>query len=62
VSATKPNAPGIRVTSEQPAGEALDGERKTVTVLFADIKASMELMKDIDPEEARESVGLAKAQ
>ncbi len=29
------------------------GERKTVTALFADIKGSMELMEDIDPEEAR---------
>jgi len=31
----------------------LDGERKTVTALFADIKGSTELMEDIDPEEAR---------
>jgi hypothetical protein len=31
----------------------LDGERKTVTALFADIKGSMELMEDLDPEEAR---------
>jgi class 3 adenylate cyclase/tetratricopeptide (TPR) repeat protein len=30
-----------------------DGERKTVTALFADIKGSMELMEDLDPEEAR---------
>src|SRR2546430_922719 len=30
-----------------------DGERKTVTSLFADIKGSMELMEDLDPEEAR---------
>jgi class 3 adenylate cyclase/predicted ATPase len=30
-----------------------DGERKNVTALFADIKGSMELMKDLDPEEAR---------
>ena len=33
--------------------EALDGERKTVTALFADIKGSTELMRDLDPEEAR---------
>ena len=33
--------------------EILDGERKTVTALFADIKGSMELMEDLDPEEAR---------
>ena len=31
---------------------AVDGERKTVTVLFADIKGSMELIEDLDPEEA----------
>src|SRR5712692_4329692 len=30
-----------------------EGERKTVTALFADIKGSTELMEDIDPEEAR---------
>ena len=34
----------------------LDGERKTVTALFADIKGSMELMQDLDPEEARKVV------
>jgi class 3 adenylate cyclase len=33
--------------------ETLDGERKTVTALFADIKGSTELMEDLDPEEAR---------
>ena len=32
---------------------ALEGERKTVTALFADIKGSTELMEDLDPEEAR---------
>ena len=32
---------------------ALEGERKQVTVLFADIKGSMELLADRDPEEAR---------
>ena len=32
---------------------ALDGERKHVTVLFADLKGSMELLADRDPEEAR---------
>ena len=31
----------------------LEGERKQVTVLFADIKGSMELLADRDPEEAR---------
>src|SRR5215472_14319524 len=33
--------------------EALEGERKVVTFLFADIKGSMDLMEDLDPEEAR---------
>src|SRR6185436_284614 len=33
--------------------EALEGERKQVTVLFADLKGSMELLADRDPEEAR---------
>jgi class 3 adenylate cyclase/tetratricopeptide (TPR) repeat protein len=39
---------------EQPdAATTLEGERKTVTALFADIKGSMDLMEDLDPEEAR---------
>src|SRR5437870_11366993 len=33
--------------------DALEGERKQVTVLFADLKGSMELLADRDPEEAR---------
>ncbi|MFQ5840761.1 MAG: AAA family ATPase, partial [Candidatus Methylomirabilales bacterium] len=32
---------------------ALEGERKQVTVLFADLKGSLELLADRDPEEAR---------
>jgi class 3 adenylate cyclase len=32
---------------------ALEGERKQVTVLFADLKGSMELLAARDPEEAR---------
>jgi class 3 adenylate cyclase/tetratricopeptide (TPR) repeat protein len=32
---------------------ALEGERKQVTVLFADLKGSMELLADRDPEDAR---------
>jgi class 3 adenylate cyclase len=31
----------------------LEGDRKQVTVLFADLKGSMELLADRDPEEAR---------
>ena len=33
---------------------ALEGERKQVTVLFADLKGSMELLANRDPEEARQ--------
>src|SRR5215472_2361743 len=39
--------------TDTAAPETLDGERKTVTALFADIKGSTELMEDLDPEEAR---------
>src|SRR5216683_5099263 len=47
-------APNIRVKPEQPdATRTIEGERKTVTALFADIKDSTELMRDLDPEEAR---------
>jgi class 3 adenylate cyclase len=35
---------------------ALEGERKQVTVLFADLKGSMELLADRDPEEARKLI------
>jgi class 3 adenylate cyclase len=49
-----PTTKEIRVTPEQgDAAPAIDGERKTVTALFADIKGSMELMEALDPEEAR---------
>jgi class 3 adenylate cyclase len=43
-----------RIQSDQTdAVHTVDGERKMVTALFADIKGSMELMEDLDPEEAR---------
>ena len=50
-----PSAPSVRIASEQVVTDstALEGERKTVTALFADIKGSTELMEDLDPEEAR---------
>jgi class 3 adenylate cyclase len=41
------------VAAAGAASEAIEGERKTVTALFADIKGSAELMRDLDPEEAR---------
>jgi class 3 adenylate cyclase/predicted ATPase len=56
---TPPAAPGksdeppqIRI-ADTAALENLEGERKTVTALFADIKGSTELEHDLDPEEAR---------
>ena len=52
-SSSQPMARDIRVTPESSSTEAVEGERKTVTALFADIKGSMELMEDLDPEEAR---------
>src|SRR5690242_1116199 len=49
-----PTSTEIRFTSAQPeASLATDGERKTVTALFADIKGSTELLRGLDPEEAR---------
>jgi class 3 adenylate cyclase/uncharacterized protein YcbX len=41
------------VLPEATSAGAADGERKTVTALFADIKGSTELEQDLDPEEAR---------
>jgi class 3 adenylate cyclase/predicted ATPase len=46
-------APSIRMSEAAEDVAAVDGERKTVTALFADIKGSTELMRDLDPEEAR---------
>jgi class 3 adenylate cyclase/predicted ATPase len=44
----------IHVSSAQvDSSSATDGERKTVTALFADIRGSTELMESLDPEEAR---------
>jgi class 3 adenylate cyclase/tetratricopeptide (TPR) repeat protein/ribosomal protein L40E len=43
----------LRVAPESSSPQALEGERKMVTALFADIKGSTELEQDLDPEEAR---------
>ncbi|MBV8450854.1 MAG: AAA family ATPase, partial [Deltaproteobacteria bacterium] len=63
--ATPLNVPAGRPRSSETPGQTVhitpvadsegvaDGERKTVTALFADIKGSMDLMEDLDPEEAR---------
>jgi Double zinc ribbon len=58
-SPTAPPPPPLRYTPGYLAEKiltsksALEGERKQVTVLFADVKGSMELLADRDPEEAR---------
>jgi predicted ATPase/class 3 adenylate cyclase len=59
-SPAKPAAPSPVSYTPQHLAErivssrgALEGERKQVTVLFADLKGSMELLADRDPEEAR---------
>src|SRR5215472_6813016 len=58
VAALKPKVqneptPAVRMPPEEVVTGAAAGERKTVTMLFADIKGSMDLMEDLDPEEAR---------
>ncbi len=48
-----------RILAEQTARETrggTDGERKTITALFADIKDSTALIEDLDPEEARQII------
>src|SRR5229473_7581517 len=58
VATNRQSVPGS-YTPRHPAGKifaskvALEGERKQVTVLFADLKGSMELLADRDPEDAR---------
>jgi class 3 adenylate cyclase/tetratricopeptide (TPR) repeat protein len=50
--AARPGANKPKVASVEALGE-IEGERKMVTALFADIKGSTELEQDLDPEEAR---------
>src|SRR5215469_6638259 len=52
VAARRSNEPQIRIAETSPP-ENREGERKTVTALFADIKGSTEIAQDLDPEEAR---------
>jgi class 3 adenylate cyclase/tetratricopeptide (TPR) repeat protein len=49
-----PCPPSLPPERALPSGRARLGERKQVTVLFADLKGSFELLRDLDPEEARE--------
>jgi class 3 adenylate cyclase/tetratricopeptide (TPR) repeat protein len=50
----RPAAPAHLVEKMLLSRSALEGERKQVTVLFADLKGSMELLAERDPEEARQ--------
>src|SRR6516164_8484041 len=52
-AASAPGSPAVRMASEQAGTTAIEGERKTVTALFADLQGSTELMESLDPEEAR---------
>jgi hypothetical protein len=52
LSRPAPSQAPFRIRDAIPATEVIDGERKTVTALFADIKGSTELMAELDPEEA----------
>ena len=63
LSASPSAAPATTPSSRMPSHladriliskAALEGERKQVTVLFADLKGSTELLADRDPEEARQ--------
>jgi Double zinc ribbon len=58
-SAASTSTLGVRLRSDIATADELDGERKTVTALFADIKGSTELMAELDPEHARAIVDLA---
>jgi hypothetical protein len=49
-TAIPPKYNELRLNDSVPASQAADGERKIVTALFADIKGSTELMRDLDPE------------
>jgi class 3 adenylate cyclase len=48
--------PDIETVDEQTTSAFVEGERKTITALFADLKDSTELMRDLDPEGARAMV------
>jgi hypothetical protein len=62
-SASSPHSEASHLTSLRPSyvrvgpqasdiEAPLEGKRKTVTALFADIKGSTELMEELDPDEA----------
>src|SRR5215831_9459386 len=61
-SASSQDRPPLAYTPQYQAEKvlhsrsAMEGERKQVTVLFADIKDSTELIKDLDPEAAQQLI------
>jgi class 3 adenylate cyclase len=50
---TRAKRGSVEPPSTPASADAAEGERKTVTALFADIKGSTELTRDLDPEDAR---------
>ena len=50
---TTDDAAPVQIGNSPIGAHTIDGERKMVTALFADIKGSTELMAHLDPEEAR---------
>jgi class 3 adenylate cyclase/tetratricopeptide (TPR) repeat protein len=48
-----PETPGYLAERVLASRAALEGERKYITVLFADLKGSLELLADLDAEDAR---------
>ena len=52
-AARAPATSSARFASEPISPDVAEGERKTITALFADIKGSTELEQDLDPEDAR---------
>jgi len=50
--AAVPAPPAVAVLAAPPANPLGPGERKHVTILFADVRGSSELIRDLDPEEA----------
>ena len=52
-ASVKKSTDGPIRTGDVTAPETIEGERQTVAARFADIKGSMELIEDLDPEEAR---------
>jgi class 3 adenylate cyclase len=53
LAAARPAMPGHPADKILASRAALEGERKQVTVLFADMKGSLEAIAARDPEDAR---------